>query len=83
MTGDVFDGTQLCAETDAHLFFDDTPEAVTTAKAVCRRCHLVDDCLTHILTFEQHHGPQDGVWGGTTPAGRNRIRLNTEGAVPA
>jgi WhiB family redox-sensing transcriptional regulator len=36
---------------------------VAAAKAVCRQCPVVGDCLSHALD----HGERDGIWGGLTP----------------
>ncbi|MDF2847104.1 MAG: WhiB family transcriptional regulator, redox-sensing transcriptional regulator [Oerskovia sp.] len=62
------DGRQACARADAELFFNPDGERGQekharndAAKAVCRTCPLVHDCLAHALT-----NPEWGVWGATT-----------------
>jgi WhiB family redox-sensing transcriptional regulator len=49
------------------LFFSD--DRVDEAKAMCLRCPVRQVCLDHALRHENF-----GVWGGTTPAERDKIR---------
>lgn len=60
-----------CAGTDTELWFSDHPAIakLNEAKAICRRCPVLNDCTTYI----QAH-PQDGIWAGTTPGERRRAR---------
>lgn len=68
-----------CADEDPELFFPiGAPGApvyereVAKAKAVCRRCPVMVDCLWFAL------GNLDmtefGIWGSTTPAEREALR---------
>lgn len=41
-----------------------------TAKQVCFRCPVIDDCLNFALETGEPHG----VWGGTTPTERLTMR---------
>jgi WhiB family transcriptional regulator, redox-sensing transcriptional regulator len=43
-------------------------EAVETARAICFKCPVIDKCLK-VGLFEEY-----GIWGGTTPEQRRRIR---------
>ena len=43
---------------------------VARAKAVCARCAVARECLAWAL----REGEPDGVWGGTTPRERRRLR---------
>lgn len=43
---------------------------VSSAKALCASCPVMDDCLAFAIETNQ----PDGVWGGTTPAERVRLR---------
>ena len=57
----------LCREQDPELFFPigtTGPAAVQEdeAKAVCRRCPVVEPCLTWAIDT----GQDAGVWGGTS-----------------
>lgn len=60
---------------DPELFFptsygDEHYFQVKQAKAVCRICPLIADCLEFALDT----GDQHGVLGGTTPGDRDTIR---------
>lgn len=72
----------LCRDEDPELFFPIAatgPGAVQVqeAKAVCRRCSVVQDCLAWALESEQ----DAGVWGGTSEEERRALRRR--GSVPA
>lgn len=60
-----------CLGADPELFFpvQRAPEFAEPAKAVCRRCEVVRDCLGYGLTYDV-----DGVWGATTKAERDELR---------
>ncbi|WP_042404809.1 WhiB family transcriptional regulator [Streptacidiphilus carbonis] len=65
----------VCAQEDPELFFpvgEAGPALLQAeeAKAVCRRCPVMDLCLTWALTTGQEHG----VWGGTTEGERRAAR---------
>jgi WhiB family redox-sensing transcriptional regulator len=49
-----------CRSNDPELFFAETPADVELAKALCRTCPLMDECLIGAL---DRHEPW-GVWGG-------------------
>ncbi|WP_435613572.1 WhiB family transcriptional regulator [Streptomyces sp. bgisy159] len=58
-----------CREEDPELFFPigDTGPAllqIEEAKAVCRRCPVIEQCLQWALESGQAHG----VWGGLSEA---------------
>jgi len=59
-----------CAGADPDLFFPDRGEAAFAAKRVCAGCPARELCLAHALAFHEDHG----VWGGTTPSERRRLR---------
>ena len=65
----------LCRDEDPELFFPigtTGPAAVQVeqAKVVCRRCTVVEDCLTWALDT----GQESGVWGGTSEDERRSLR---------
>ena len=65
----------VCREEDPELFFPigTTGPAVLPvdeAKAVCRRCDAVDECLTWALDSDQ----DAGVWGGRSEDERRAVR---------
>jgi WhiB family redox-sensing transcriptional regulator len=63
-----------CREVGLHVFFPEVmpPQEMTAtikaAKRVCARCEVINECLAFGIN-EQH-----GVWGGTTPEERRRLR---------
>lgn len=71
------DGSQLCAQIDPDMFFTEDNGNLRgyykferEAKKVCSLCTLQLDCLQYAL----EHPELDGIWGGTTPAERIRLR---------
>jgi WhiB family transcriptional regulator, redox-sensing transcriptional regulator len=57
-----------CLGLDVDLFVpEDAPLGIT--KRICRRCEVVDECLTYALADRG----LAGVWGATTYADRERI----------
>ena len=68
----------LCRDEDPELFFPigtTGPAAyqVEQAKVVCRRCSVVEDCLSWALETAQ----ESGVWGGTSEDERRALRRRT------
>ncbi|MFJ9472470.1 WhiB family transcriptional regulator [Streptomyces caniferus] len=64
-----------CADEDPELFFPigDTGPAllqIAEAKAVCRRCVLMESCLQGALDRNERHG----VWGGTDEDERRALK---------
>ena len=60
----------LCREyPDVDFFADHAAEALD----VCRRCAVAGDCLMFALDERLDHG----IWGGTTPRERRRLRAMT------
>ena len=43
-------------------------QAIETARAICMKCPVIDKCLK-VGLFEEY-----GIWGGTTPEQRRKIR---------
>lgn len=73
LTPSPFNGTQLCTTVDPEVFFPEDYEdlqAVEKAKSICSMCHMQDLCLT----FALGNNEKEGIWGGTTPIERRRIR---------
>ncbi|MCX4598338.1 WhiB family transcriptional regulator [Streptomyces sp. NBC_01549] len=65
----------VCREEDPELFFPigDTGPAllqIDEAKAVCRRCPVMEHCLQWALESGQVHG----VWGGLSEAERRSMK---------
>ena len=70
MAGAAFLDSGLCAQTDPEAFHPDKGGSAEPAKAFCRRCPAQADCLDYALA----HDERFGVWGGTSPRERDRIR---------
>ncbi len=64
-----------CLNTDPDVFF---PVAVGAAasKQVARALRICDGCQVRqqCLDFAMRSGEKDGIWGGTTPEDRVRVR---------
>jgi WhiB family redox-sensing transcriptional regulator len=61
----------LCAgHPDRGAWFADDADVARRAMAVCRACPVRPECLAFALTTRQH----EGIWGGTTPFERRRLR---------
>lgn len=64
----VVDG--LCRDGgDVELFFREDELSIKLAKRVCADCPLQSTCRDYAVAAEEF-----GVWGGTTPAERDRLR---------
>ena len=59
----------LCRETDPESFFPEKGGSTRAVIAICGRCHVTAECLTHALNTHQSRG----VWGGLTPKQRRNL----------
>ena len=64
-----------CLGLDPELFFpigNTGPALIQTeeAKAVCRRCEVIEDCLS----WAMHSHQDDGVWGGLSVDERRALK---------
>ncbi|HEX3824547.1 MAG TPA: WhiB family transcriptional regulator [Mycobacteriales bacterium] len=64
-----------CRDEDPELFFPigttgPSLHQVDEAKAVCRRCEAIDECLSWALNSEQNAG----VWGGLDEDERRALK---------
>ncbi|MGP4085969.1 WhiB family transcriptional regulator [Streptomyces sp. KR55] len=64
-----------CLHEDPDLFFPigntgPTLEQIDEAKAVCRRCPVVEQCLDWAIQV----GQVEGIWGGMTDSERRAVR---------
>lgn len=79
--GPEFDGAAACAEADPEAWFPQkgggSVESTARAKAICRGCEVLDDCLIWALDNAEAFG----VWGGTTPSERRRLLARERGRV--
>jgi WhiB family redox-sensing transcriptional regulator len=67
-----------CLSADPDLFFPIATGAsvegeVSSALRICARCAVRQQCLD----FAMRTGETQGIWGGTTPDQRTRVRRNS------
>ena len=70
-----------CATADPELFFPIATGGVAVrqaeqARRICAGCRVRRQCLQFAIDFGEAHG----IWGGTTPEERQRVRLNEAAA---
>jgi hypothetical protein len=68
-----------CRDTDPERFFPESGEQVKAAeaKAICQGCQVRDHCLDLAVKAASGIDADHGVFGGTLPAERARLRGNT------
>lgn len=75
-----------CRDEDPAIFYpagegrfvtSNDPAAYDPARAICAACPVLRDCLDHALAVPE----RDGMWGGTTPGERKRIRSRRAAAA--
>jgi WhiB family transcriptional regulator, redox-sensing transcriptional regulator len=59
-----------CRGLDTEIFYPATSEEEAEALAVCATCPVRAQCLEYALRNRE----ANGIWGGTTPEGRRRLR---------
>ncbi len=61
-----------CLDDVEGIFFPDDGNvgSIRRAKGVCAGCPVVDECLMYAIET----GQSDGIWGGTTPRERRKLR---------
>ena len=59
-----------CTEVDPEIFFPERGGSSKSARAVCDKCLVKDDCLEYALKNKE----QFGIWGGTSERER-RTRI--------
>ncbi|MXZ67494.1 MAG: WhiB family transcriptional regulator [Acidimicrobiia bacterium] len=61
-----------CRTTDPGVFFPDPGDVVGVERArqVCDGCPVATECLSYAVGTNQ----TEGIWGGTTPGERRRLR---------
>jgi WhiB family transcriptional regulator, redox-sensing transcriptional regulator len=57
-----------CKNSDPDIFYNE--ETYPQARAICRTCPVIEQCLEHAMDWPE----TDGIWGGTTPRQRRTIR---------
>ena len=67
----------LCAQADGDAWFPEKGQhaVAKTAMRVCRVCPVRAQCLDYALSgADTWGGIATGIWGGTTPQQRNKLR---------
>jgi WhiB family redox-sensing transcriptional regulator len=59
-----------CRGVDTEIFFPTTSDEEAEALAICAECPVRAQCLEYALRGRE----SNGIWGGTTPEQRRRIR---------
>jgi WhiB family redox-sensing transcriptional regulator len=60
----------VCAQTDPESFFPEKGGSTREAKAVCRGCDVVPECLEYALLHDERYG----IWGGMSERERRRLK---------
>lgn len=65
-------GDALCAQVDSAIFFPEQGGSTAAARAVCAMCPT--NTQAQCLAFAIDNGEVEGIWAGTTPNDRRKIR---------
>ena len=60
----------ICTQVDPELFFPEDGSKGFDAKAICRQCPVIHECLSEALADPS----LVGIWGGTSANQRKLIR---------
>jgi WhiB family redox-sensing transcriptional regulator len=74
VNGEPWTDQALCAQVDVgDIFYPEVGQGtVKVAKSICLGCPVRELCLEYALKRSEPHG----IWGGTTPRERRRMRPN-------
>jgi WhiB family transcriptional regulator, redox-sensing transcriptional regulator len=61
---------QPCGQVDGDTFYPEKGHSAEPAKAICRTCDVVDQCLRYALENDERWG----VWGGLSERERRKIK---------
>ena len=65
----------LCAQTDPDTWYPGNHAQAAAAKRICAACPVRAQCLQYALSgADTWRGITTGIWGGTTPRERSRLR---------
>lgn len=59
----------LCREVGSELFFPENLGTIAEARKVCSLCNVQTECLEYALEAKV-----DGIWAGTTPTQRQKMK---------
>ena len=63
-------GQAACRGTDTEIFYPVTSDEEAEALSICATCPVRAQCLDYAVRNHETYG----IWGGTTPEQRRRIR---------
>jgi hypothetical protein len=66
----------------AETWFPAPSEHGNEAKAICRRCPRLDECLERVMDLHRKGLPQAGIWGATTAHERKTLMVGAERICP-
>lgn len=61
-----------CTPELSETFYSDEASEQAKALAICSGCKAIDSCLAYALPSEEY-----GIWGGTTPEQRAKMRMKS------
>lgn len=64
----------VCAQTDPEAWFPDKGGSTRAAKAICRSCPVIAECLAYALRNDERYG----IYGGLSERERRRLKPCTE-----
>jgi WhiB family redox-sensing transcriptional regulator len=65
-----------CRDTNTEIFFPASANEEVDALAICATCPVRAQCLDYAIRNRENHG----IWGGTTPEERRRMRRHSAAA---
>jgi hypothetical protein len=70
-----------CQASDPELFYDLTDHSREAAKAICRTCPVIVECLALVMRLEGsvQTKSRHGVWAATSPAERYAMSRRLRG----
>lgn len=72
----------LCAHADPDIWYPGHHALAARAKQICAACPVRRDCLDYALSgADTWRGITIGIWGGTTPRERHRLRQARKAAA--
>jgi WhiB family redox-sensing transcriptional regulator len=60
----------LCRQVDPELFYPEKGQSSASAKLICSRCPVKDECLRFALDRDEPFG----IWGGTSEQDRRKMK---------
>jgi WhiB family redox-sensing transcriptional regulator len=68
-------GRAICTQADRDVWYPDHHALIAEAKRICAACPVQAECLNYALSAaDTWRGVTTGIWGGTTPRERSRLR---------